>query len=197
MYIKYDINDINYLLSLQMDENEEEEEEEEEEEDEGGFGSDDDDKSWKVRKAAVRVVAAVIAARPEIVNQILDSCALELVSRFKEREENVRLDVLACFSSLLHAATSSTAARSGSKGKLQLQLQVQVQPVSVSAVALSRASSDSGPLIPESGTLLFLIFYFPHLFEVFYSCVLFSVSFSLSSCVQYCCFSSLLFCYLF
>jgi hypothetical protein len=173
-----------------MDENEEEEEEEEEEEDEGGFGSDDDDKSWKVRKAAVRVVAAVIAARPEIVNQILDSCALELVSRFKEREENVRLDVLACFSSLLHAATSSTAARSGSKGKLQHQ--VQLQPVSVSAVALSRASSDSGLLIPESGTLLFLIFYFLHLFEVFYSCVLFPVPFSSSSCVQYCCFSSLL-----
>lgn len=36
---------------------------EEEEEDYGG--SDDDDTSWKVRKAAVRLIAAVIASRTE------------------------------------------------------------------------------------------------------------------------------------
>ena len=141
-----------------MDENEEEEEEEEEDEDEGGFGSDDDDKSWKVRKAAVRVVAAVIAARPEIVGQILDTCAAELVSRFKEREENVRLDVLACFSSLLHASTSSSSSRVGSKSRGQLQPQLQLQVVSVSS--LQRASSDSGLSIAESGKTSFFFSFF-------------------------------------
>ena len=76
-----------------------------------GFGSDDDDSSWKVRKASVRVLSAVILARPELSINLLKNCSNELIMRFKEREENVRLDILVCFSSLLQTATTSGTSR--------------------------------------------------------------------------------------
>lgn len=79
-----------------------------------GAGSDDDDGSWKVRKAAVKVVTAVISfsnstsvAEGEVVlrTQLLQPwCIDALISRFnKEREENVRLDVLQAFNLLVQA----------------------------------------------------------------------------------------------
>lgn len=73
-----------------------EEEDEYEDEDYGG-GSDDDDSSWKVRKAAVKVILAVATAHPQMIRELFTSCGDDLISRFKEREENVRLDIIACF----------------------------------------------------------------------------------------------------
>lgn len=64
-------------------------------------GSDDDDTSWKVRKSAVKVISAIISARPELLEGIYKDCADHLIARFKEREENVRLDVIATFNNLL------------------------------------------------------------------------------------------------
>jgi len=90
-------------------------------EDEDYGGSDDDDTSWKVRKAAVKVISAVISARPEMLNRLYDEKELgvadQLISRFKEREENVRLDILLCFSNLLQATLSSSSSRSSSASK--------------------------------------------------------------------------------
>ena len=93
------------------DDNEDDEEEQEEDDDDCGFGSEDDDSCWKVRKAAVRVLSAVILARPELSVSLLTNCSNELISRFKEREESVRLDILICFSSLLQGATTSGSSR--------------------------------------------------------------------------------------
>jgi cullin-associated NEDD8-dissociated protein 1 len=85
-----------------------------EEEEEGGWGSDEDDSSWKVRKAAVKVVCAVIVAKPELLNELYDTCIDGLISRFKEREENVRLDIINCLMCLIQASNSSEAGKSSS-----------------------------------------------------------------------------------
>lgn len=83
-------------------------EEEEYEDAEAYEGSDDDDTSWKVRKAAVKVISAIIVSRPELLEYIYINYAEMLISRFKEREENVRLDVIACFCTLLQVTLTST-----------------------------------------------------------------------------------------
>ncbi|EFA82933.1 HEAT repeat-containing protein [Heterostelium album PN500] len=100
-YIKFDPN--------YSDEDEEEEdvdemetdEDEEEEEDEDADISDDDDISWKIRRSAAKVLCAIITYRTELLNQLIERVAPVLYSRFKEREENVRLDIFNTFVLLL------------------------------------------------------------------------------------------------
>lgn len=63
--------------------------------------SDDDDMSWKVRRASIRCLHAAISV--ELIPRV-ELCAKFgpfLVTRFKEREESVKLDVFAAFSELL------------------------------------------------------------------------------------------------
>lgn len=83
------------------------------EDEEDVAGSDDDDSSWKVRKNAVKVIAAVIAAQPP--QQLVELYAIvgdELISRFKEREENVRVDVIHSFNCLLQGTIVACSGRS-------------------------------------------------------------------------------------
>ena len=65
------------------------------------------------------MLGAIITSRPELLHTLYDTCADELIGRFKEREENVRLDVIACFTSLLKAtlALEGTTSRP-SDGKM-------------------------------------------------------------------------------
>ncbi|PWN51713.1 TIP120-domain-containing protein [Violaceomyces palustris] len=63
--------------------------------------SDDDDLSWKVRRASAKVLNAAITSRPELLAHNASIIAPVLVSRFSEREESVRLEVLETFLSLL------------------------------------------------------------------------------------------------
>jgi cullin-associated NEDD8-dissociated protein 1 len=71
--------------------------------DDGDDYSDDDDTSWKVRRAALRVIAALITTREELLEQLYTTTSPLLISRFKEREENVRVDVFTVFAELLGA----------------------------------------------------------------------------------------------
>ena len=72
---------------------------------EAGFDDDDDDASWKVRRCAAKVLYTLISTRGS--GDLLDDGTLYtqvapvLVQRFNEREENVRLEVIATTSSLV------------------------------------------------------------------------------------------------
>jgi len=68
-------------------------------------GDDDDDATWKIRKAAVKVISAIISSRPELLLSLYQTCATPLISRFKEREENVRVDIIFAFSDLLRSTS--------------------------------------------------------------------------------------------
>lgn len=66
---------------------------------------DDDDASWKVRRCAAKVLYTLISTRSN--GDLLEDGTLysrvapALIARFKEREENVRLEVLATLSNLV------------------------------------------------------------------------------------------------
>lgn len=70
-----------------------------------GFDDDDDDASWKVRRCAAKALYTLISTRGS--GDLLEDGTLYaqvapvLVQRFNEREENVRLEVIATMASLV------------------------------------------------------------------------------------------------
>ncbi|OQR95878.1 Cullin-associated NEDD8-dissociated protein, partial [Thraustotheca clavata] len=98
-FTKYDPNYMYDSGDEDMDEDMEDDEEYSEQED--NDYSDDDDASWKVRRAALRVMSAIITTRPELLDTLYASYSEPLIARFKEREESVRIDVFSVFSDLL------------------------------------------------------------------------------------------------
>jgi cullin-associated NEDD8-dissociated protein 1 len=63
--------------------------------------SDDDDMSWKVRRAAAKCLEAIIATRHELLPEFYIKVSPVLISRFKEREENVKADIFHAYIALL------------------------------------------------------------------------------------------------
>lgn len=86
------------------------------------FSDDDDDNSWKVRRSAIRAIAAVIEVSNHDLSKLwcdeyewrkgkkMITVAGALVNRFKEREENCRVDVIDCFRKLLSATVAAASA---------------------------------------------------------------------------------------
>lgn len=85
-----------------MDDGDNDDDDEYSDDDDGDY-SDDDDTSWKVRRAALRVLTAIITTRPELLEHLYERYSQPLIARFKEREENVRIDVFSVFAELLRA----------------------------------------------------------------------------------------------
>lgn len=112
-YVKYDPN---YADEDGEDggddamETEEAGDDEEEDDEFGGEYSDDDDTSWKVRRAAAKLLAALIAAKPEAVPSMFPSLCPALLGRFVEREDSVKADIFTTTRLLIHASGSSVAA---------------------------------------------------------------------------------------
>lgn len=76
-------------------------------EDDEGANDDDDDTSWKVRRAAIKTIEAIIISRPELLREIYMNYSREMVSRFKERDDNVKCNVLEAFQALLKSTVIS------------------------------------------------------------------------------------------
>eukprot|EP00930_Biecheleria_cincta_P085975 TRINITY_DN75343_c0_g1_i1.p1 TRINITY_DN75343_c0_g1~~TRINITY_DN75343_c0_g1_i1.p1 ORF type:complete len:1277 (-),score=337.39 TRINITY_DN75343_c0_g1_i1:197-4027(-) len=72
--------------------------------DDGLVDSDDDDNSWKVRRAALKVLEAMVKGLPDRLDEIYKKFAQPLISRFNEREESVKLDVFSTFGEMAQAA---------------------------------------------------------------------------------------------
>lgn len=93
-YLSYDPN---YSVDEDDDDNDDMEQDcedinDDDEEDAGDY-SDDDDVSWKVRRAAAKVLSSLILSRPDRLHSLLPMLTPTLISRFKEREENVKMDI--------------------------------------------------------------------------------------------------------
>lgn len=82
--IKYDPN---------YDDDEEEMDVDEEEEEEETY-SDDDDMSYKVRRAAAKVLSSVVSNQPQTIPLLYERVTPVLIQRFNERQETVRIDVI-------------------------------------------------------------------------------------------------------
>jgi len=97
LYLSYDPNYADE--DEEMDEDEDDAMEGDEDDDEDY--SDDDDYSWKVRRAAAKVLSALILSRPDRLSVLVPMLAPTLIIRFREREENVKMDIFATFNDLL------------------------------------------------------------------------------------------------
>ncbi|KAJ7002205.1 hypothetical protein NC653_012304 [Populus alba x Populus x berolinensis] len=115
-YLSYDPN---FTDNMEEDTDDESHEEEEEDESENEY-TDDEDVSWKVRRAAAKCLAALIVSRPEVLAKLYEEACPKLIDRFKEREENVKMDVFNTFIELLRQTGNVT------KGKIDMNESRQV-----------------------------------------------------------------------
>eukprot|EP00124_Ichthyophonus_hoferi_P003647 Ihof_evm2s330 gene=Ihof_evmTU2s330 len=63
--------------------------------------SDDEDMSWKVRRASAKLLGAIGSTRPELLSSIYRLVVPRLINRFREREENVKVEVFNSFVAIL------------------------------------------------------------------------------------------------
>ncbi|NXE20441.1 CAND1 protein, partial [Ardeotis kori] len=125
--LKYITFDPNYNYD-----NEEEEEmmetengEDEEQESDDEY-SDDDDISWKVRRSAAKCLEAIVSSRHDLLQDFYKTLSPVLISRFKEREENVKADIFSAYISLLKQTlpTQSWLHASDASGKDDVPLRM-------------------------------------------------------------------------
>ena len=81
----------------------------EDEDDEYGdeeYSDDEDDASWKIRRAAVKTVAAVARSSPTVLESDFGSTVARLLTRLRrEREESVKLDLFAALEDILRTCS--------------------------------------------------------------------------------------------
>ena len=87
----------------------------------GAGGQDDDDSSWKVRRAAVKVIDAIVSSCPALLRDLYKNYARLLADRFKERDENVKCAILETFQNLLKVSILSVMSASSVDNQLSAQ----------------------------------------------------------------------------
>ncbi|KAI0307414.1 TIP120-domain-containing protein [Multifurca ochricompacta] len=96
-YIKFDPN----YAGGEDDEDEEMLDEDEEADGDLDEWSDEEDQSYKIRRSATKLLASIIATRPELLVPLYKEVSPVLISRFGDREETVRLEIWATYVTLL------------------------------------------------------------------------------------------------
>lgn len=123
------------------------------EDDDAGFDDDDDDASWKVRRCASKVLYTLIGTRAsgDLLEDgtLYSQVAPVLISRFNEREQNVRLEVISATALLIRKTGEGTAALQTSEGNLDYMS----QPMSRKRRRDSSITFDTKPLITQSAGL--------------------------------------------
>ncbi|XP_051483107.1 cullin-associated NEDD8-dissociated protein 1-like isoform X2 [Apus apus] len=99
--LKYITFDPNYNYDNEEEEMMETENGEDEEQESDDEYSDDDDLSWKVRRSAAKCLEALVSSRHDLLQDFYRTLSPVLISRFKEREENVKADIFSAYISLL------------------------------------------------------------------------------------------------
>ncbi|KAI0358837.1 ARM repeat-containing protein [Trametes cingulata] len=134
-YIKYDPN---YAGGGDDEDEEMADEDDEDDEELGDEYEDDEDTSYKIRRSATKLLAAVIATRPELLTTIYKEVSPVLISRFGDREETVRLEVWATYGVLLTqtgvyggSPQSSAEYTVGGKRKREEGMEVEETPYSL------------------------------------------------------------------
>lgn len=97
--------------------------------------SDDEDTSYKIRRSATKLLAAVVHTRPDLLSSILRDVSPVLIARFGDREQTVRLEVWATYSTLLSQVltyggplTKSGETSVGGKRKREEEMDVEESP---------------------------------------------------------------------
>jgi cullin-associated NEDD8-dissociated protein 1 len=103
-YVSYDPN---FTDSMEEDTDEEGQEEEDDDESANEY-TDDEDASWKVRRASAKCLSAIIVSRPEMLSKMYLEACPKLIERFREREENVKMDIFNTFIELLRQTGNVT-----------------------------------------------------------------------------------------
>ncbi|VAH24888.1 unnamed protein product [Triticum turgidum subsp. durum] len=103
-YVSYDPN---FTDSMEEDTDDEVQDEEEDDESADEY-TDDEDASWKVRRASAKCLSAIIASRPQMLSKMYQEACPKLVDRFREREENVKMDIFNTFIELLRQTGNVT-----------------------------------------------------------------------------------------
>ncbi|VDM59124.1 unnamed protein product [Angiostrongylus costaricensis] len=96
--------DPNYSYSDDEDDTSMEVGDGETDEDDAEDYSDDDDMSWKVRRASAKTIEAMIVSRRDQLTSSVKSLGPLLISRLREREENVRIDIYNAYIAILSQA---------------------------------------------------------------------------------------------
>ena len=142
--------------------------------------SDDDDDSWKVRRSAIRALAAVVESSKNDPSKLwIDEYAWRknkskkmtvagaLVNRTKEREENCRVDIIDCFTRLLSvtiqageegvvvlASSEAMDTSSGSSAALVIDLNAKYAPAIVKACEKQLGAKKGGERSKSSAMAL-------------------------------------------
>ena len=75
---------------------------------------DDDDMSWKVRRAAAKCLDAAVSTQPGMLVYFYEKVSPVIISRFREREEGVRMDVINVYGTLVRQSRPFVSQQQGS-----------------------------------------------------------------------------------